>query len=267
MNKFFNFINSFCGKLYLSIENEGFELLEKIGNINEDIFDIAPLNIIFSDELKQIVFLFTIFIIFLFLCFYSLKLILFLYKDNLSVSIYHFILRIVIVGIICTNSFQICKEIVIINSNITDAIDLLSNEFIKEKIEFINLKENVDTIEDFLKLQDKINIKGIGESIICAFILGMLVLFSVRYVIIILCIILSPFCIIFSLSRRTDKIFIFWIKLFISNLLIQNINKIMLFLVVVSKKEKEITGTIVIGVIILMYKLNKKVGDIIFWKE
>lgn len=267
MNKFLNLINSFCGKLYSSIEDEGFVLLERIGNIDENIFDIAPLNIFFSDEIKQIVRIAVISIIFLFLIFYSLKIILFLYKDNISFSIFHFIFKIIFIGIVSTNSFEICREIIVINYDITNTIDTVLAGFENSEIKFSSLKQNVDTIEEFMEIQDKLNLKGLGESVICAFILGMIILLSVRYVIIIFCIIMSPICIIFSVNNKTRKVFVIWIKIFVFNLLLQNINKIMLFMAIISRKEKEVSGAIVIGIIILMYKINKKVGDIGFWKE
>ena len=42
-------ISSIISKLYLSVENKGYDILMKISDISENLFSQNPLNIIYND--------------------------------------------------------------------------------------------------------------------------------------------------------------------------------------------------------------------------
>ena len=63
-------------------------------------------------------------------------------------------------------------------------------------------------------------------------------------------------------------IFDYWIKIFTLNLSIQTINKVLIFIPIISKNENDIYFAILIGSILIMYKINKYIGEVkIFGKN
>ena len=87
--------------------------------------------------------------------------------------------------------------------------------------------------------------------------MAIIVFLSARYVIVVICILVSPLA-FFGLI--IDKnIFRKWLKLFLYNLLLQNINKIIIFIPLSSKSEKGIFPAILIGSLVIMYNVDKKV--------
>ena len=97
--------------------------------------------------------------------------------------------------------------------------------------------------------------------------ISILLVFSIRYVFVILFIILFPFLITLILFDKGEYYFSKLFEFFMFNLLIQSINKVIIFVPIISKKE-ELYEIILIGSLIVLYKLNKmiiNIGDI--WKK
>ena len=256
----YQLLNDILNKVFLSVESEGLNLLEKIGIISEDMFNIQPLKFIFEKESEQIIHSLTLFLLFIFIVFLLLKNI-FSRKDNLLFN-FKLSIKIIVIGIICINSYSICRDIIRINFIITEQIKEIFEYVADEKIEYTSLKENIENLDEYIKIQDKIGIKGIKDIIFTSLIILLIIAFSIIYVVIILGIILSPLFIIFSLYEKTQNIFIFWVKFFITGLLIQNLNIIILFICISAKAEKELYSCILLGSVMLLYRINKKVGEI-----
>ena len=96
-------ISSVISKLYLSVENKGYDILMKISDISEDLFLQNPLNIIYNDTYRTYINLFIKVIIFSFFISYFLKLLLYLYSENGIENLYYFIVKVIIVLILSSN--------------------------------------------------------------------------------------------------------------------------------------------------------------------
>ena len=83
-----------------------------------------------------------------------------------------------------------------------------------------------------------------------------------RYVLCMLCILTSPFIILLLLFKKTNYLFSLWLKYFLTSLFVQNINKTLLFICISAKSEKELYGCILLGTILLLYVINKKIGEL-----
>ena len=114
-------ISSVIGKLYLSVENKGYDILMKISDISEDLFLQNPLNIIYNDTYRTYINLFIKVIIFSFFISYFLKLLLYLYSENGIENLYYFIVKVIIVLILSSNSYYICQKAVYFNFLFTDS--------------------------------------------------------------------------------------------------------------------------------------------------
>lgn len=259
MKDILNSINEIFGKLYSSIINDGFELLDKITVIDSKILNINTLKV-FKDNIDSI----NAIVISLLggICiFFILKYIISLYSDTYVLNIYYLIIRTVIVCIISTNSMYICSTILDIHSELHQGTKKCLENISKEDIEYKFLKEKISTLEDFFKSANKVGIKGIKDSILCTYIILLIVNFSCRYIVIILCVILSPFFLMFLINNKTLKYSILWFKTFIKALLLETINLIIIFIPITSSKDKELYPVILLGSMFVMYKVNKRLGD------
>lgn len=257
MEEFIENISSTINKLYLSIENKGYDILNKVSNISEDLFSQIPLKIIYNDEYKIYLDLFIGIIVFSFFIFYFIKLLLYLYSENGIESLYFFIIKVILVVILSSNSYYICKKTIYLNYLFTDIVSNFLEDVSDVEINYNYIKEEKNTLQEILNFDDKVNIEGVIEVIISFFIINMIIFLSIRYVIIILVILISPFSFLMILSKNTENLFYIWLKTFLNSLLIQVINKILLYIIIISKDNKEMFSIIIIGTFFIMYKLNR----------
>ena len=135
-------------------------------------------------------------------------------------------------------------------------------EITQSKINYTYLEENVDNVEMLFAKSKELGINGINDYIICVHILIMFVLLSVRYVVVLCCIIISPICVLFLLVEPLTKYYYLWLKVFVVNLSVQLINTLIMYIPISSKLEKDIFICVLIGSSILLYKINKKAVEI-----
>ena len=250
-------ISSVISKLYLSVENKGYDILMKISDISEDLFSQNPLNIIYNDTYRTYIDLFIKVIIFSFFIFYFLKLLLYLYSENGIENLYYFIVKVIIVLILSSNSYYICQKAVYFNFLFTDTISRVLENIANVEINYNYIKEEKYSLQEIIAFDDKTNVEGIIDVIICFFVINMIIFLCIRYVVVILSILISPFSFLMLLSKETKRIFFIWFKCFLCSLLIQVVNKILLFIIIVSKDNKEMFSAILIGILFAMYKINR----------
>ena len=253
-------LNDVLNKFYLSIENDGFIVIEKLGNISEDVFNTKPLSLIFDKKVEVLLHSVSVFLVFICITYIIYNTI--ISKSNTDYINFKIIIQIIVITIISLNSYGICKEIVVLNSTFTIGIEELLEGLIDEEIKFTSLKKNINTLEEYLKEQDKVSLLGIKDGIIFCFLILLIIVFSVRYVYFILLVIISPIFILCLLNSSTHTLFYKWLKYFCFSISVQNVNKILLFICISAKEQKDIYGCILLGTIILVYKLNRRIGDI-----
>lgn len=263
MEEYVKSLNEVLNKLSLSLRSSVYTIIDKIANIDNTIFDKEPLKSICSTDLLYIV----IILIWALTIAITTKYVLSLYSDIAMSKIYFYILRCVLIGIISINSFSICKEIINLNNSLTEIIATSLEEIIDSKIEYKFLDDNIDSIDELISSKDKISLNGVKDGIVCFYMISLLILLSLRYVIVISCIIISPIMCILLLVPKLNNYFYTYIKVFIYNLLLQNINILILYIPISARKEKSIFLPIIIGSIVLIYNVNKKAGDIIYEKK
>lgn len=262
MDNVINNLNTILNKLYSSIKNDGYNILDNISDIDESIFEKEPIKSLYQGKNMDNFLLMINIIISAVIIYYAFKSILSLYGDTSIENIYFFVIKIIIVSILSFNSFSICKQIVNINYLITESVESILEEVSDKEISYNFLEGNISNLDDFFKTTDKIGINGIKDSIVCAYIVSMIIFFSIRYVIILVCIILSPFAFLSIVFSKKRFLFNLWKKVFISNLSIQIINKIIIFIPTISINEKDVCLPILIGTVFIIYKINKIIGDV-----
>ncbi len=241
-----------------SLKADGYKYIEKIGIIDETIFNREPLKTICYSNISSLIFL-GIWGAFLFLAFKSL---LKLYSNITIDKIYFYILKVIIVAIFSINSYYICNLTVKASGKLTMFLTSYLEEITQSKIDYTYLEENVDNVEMLFAKSKELGINGINDYIICVHILIMFVLLSVRYVVVLCCIIISPICVLLLLVEPLTKYYYLWLKVFVVNLSVQLVNTLIMYIPISSKLEKDIFICVLIGSSILLYKINKKAVEI-----
>ena len=267
MDKIFSSLIKNFKNSYTIIESEVLTLIEQISEIDANIFLHEPLKSFYSKDsmnnVKLVVFVLIVGII-IYKCG---KVILYMYKENSFNLILKTVIKAILAIILATNSFYILKEIINVNYLFTEAVESLFSEIVNDEISFKSLDKSFNSVEEFFRDKFKINIKDTTKIVSCILLITLLIIFSIRYVIVLLFLILFPFILLFFIFDSTNYIIRKVFIIFFFNLTIQNLNKVILFIPIISKKEK-IYEVILIGTLFVLYKINKSIisiGDI--WKR
>ena len=263
MEEYVKSLNEVLNRLSISLRSNIYSVIDKIANIDVSVFDKEPLKSICNTNLLYIV----LTLIWAIIIAIAVKYVLNLYSDIAISKIYFYILKCVVIGIISINSYSICKEIIKINNLLTQIVASSLEETIGSTIEYKFLDDNIDSIDELISSKDKLSLNGVKDGIVCFYMISLLVLLSLRYVIVISCIIISPVMCILLLVPNLNNYFYTYIKVFIYNLLLQNINILILYIPISARTEKSVFLPIIIGSIVLIYNVNKKAGSIIYEKK
>lgn len=262
MKSYIEELSQVISKLCLSVKSKGFSFLDKILVIDESIMDKRPLSILYEDRFLHYIYIFIVFLIFISLVQYIVKLNLNIYLENKIENIYFYIIKVIIVCILSLNSYSICRSILYLNNLFTNFISSVFEENIDEKVEFNYLKDEELSLNEILELDDKVSLEGVIDVVTTIFILYMIIILSFRYVYVIFIIFISPFLILLYLNNTTKKILKYIIITFFFCLIIQIINKFILFILILSKENKEMYSVMLMGSFGLIYVLCSKIKEI-----
>lgn len=267
MNDIFSELIKNFESTYTLIEANTLEMIDKIADVNSNIFMQEPLKSFYDKENISVLKLILLSIMFGCILYRFVKMVLSLYDNCDWNFMSQIVIKAVLIIIISTNSDYILKEVINVNFLFTETVESMLKEITNEEICYESLMDQFSNIKEFFKDKYKLDIKDSIKVISCFLIVSLFIIFSVRYVFIILFIILFPFLLgLFLLDKGKNFLYKFF-KFFMINLFIQNINKIIIFIPIISKKE-ELYEIILIGALFILYKINKSVinvGDI--WKR
>lgn len=253
-NDILNSLNIIAEKLFKSIEGQVYKILDDIICITPDILKEEPIKNIFTNKVNGIIIIANALIIF-FVIHYMIKQLISMYNGQKIENTYFAISRLIIVCIFVNNSYFICEQILGLFSNLSDAVNMFGKEVCKQEVSFVNLKETILSIDGFMK-SDLISVDGIIKGIISFGIVSILISFSVRYVTVIFLVIISPLAIMCASSNFTKGIFNSWSKMFVINMLIQIVAKLVLIMPLAYKKVDSIMYKIIlVGSIYTLYKI------------
>ena len=256
-----NAINAISEKIFKSVEGEVFKGLDDLLIIDEKILYKEPLNTLFiKGETSGLALLVISFVIFFFIYFILLKA-LSMYNGENSESIFKYMARIIICVILSTSSIYICENILKLNGIISNIIANIGEDLTGEKICFENLREVVTNLDKYMS-SEALSIDGVIKGVISFGATTILISFAIRYVTIIFLIIVTPLTIMFASSSSTYGIFKSWLRLIITNLLVQNIVLIILMIPLSLKNTNdEFFKIILVGSIYLLYRINNFTKD------
>lgn len=227
-----NSINSLFGNLFSSIDNNIYLILDEITFISTDIFNDSFFQKIFGTNSYSGILLICNSLLISFIIFYCIKL---LYSHFTLTNIekpFQFLFKLLIFGILMNSSFFICEQIVSINSLISLSIREIGENIFKTNINFTEIIKKINSVivigkNDF----NLFSMDGIIKSFISFELMNLLFTYSLRYILVKIFILISPFAFLSLISNTSNWFFKSWFRGFFALLIIQSFVSIVLLII------------------------------------
>lgn len=252
--------------MFSSIDNSIYTALDKISFIDEGIMSSPYLEKILGSNASSSILMIANSLLVGFIIYFTAKFLL----SNLSIgrpqNPYRFIIKIILVGIIINNSFFICEQIISINSLISSSIREVGSNLLGTDICFSNLIKILNSIVSIEEeSQNFFSVDGIIKTIVSVGFLNLIFIFSIRYILIKVFVLISPFAILCTSLESTMNFFKSWIKSFISLLFIEIFSSLILIVMfsIEYSPSDVVSKLLFVGSVFALMKVNNYVRDII----
>ena len=212
-NSIADIINELFGNIFSSIDNSIYELLDKITFIDSSIIDNTSFSKLFGDKSTEGILLICNALILGIIIFYATN---YLFSHLTYSKIQtpsQFIFKCVIFIGIMNESLWICSQIINIISLISSSIQYIGEQILGEEISFMNFIEKInDTIYTSSFILYITSFEGIIKSVTSIGFITLIFSYALRYIMIQIFVLLSPFVFLCLINDRTEWIFKSWIK-------------------------------------------------------
>lgn len=259
-------INSLFENLFSSIDNNIYNILDDITFIDSDILKDTYFSSIFGTSSQNGILLIANSLIIGIVIYYLFRL---LYSHYLSIEIEkptQFFFKLIIFTILINSSFFICDQLITINSYISLAIREIGESIFNENISFSQLVIKLNSV---ISISDSsfnaFSLDGIIKSFISIELLNLLFVHSLRYILIKVFVLITPFAILTLINHSTSWFFKSWIKSIISLLLIQSLISLILVITFSIKSDASsiFTKLMYIGSLFAITKSNLYIKELI----
>lgn len=224
-------INSIFETLFSSIDNTIYSVLDELTFIDKNILNNSVFQKIFGSTGNNGLLVIANSLLVGFSLYYAIRLI-YSYYMNLQIERpYQFIFKLLIFGIVMNCSYFICNQFIQINSFISDAIrtvgsnifghDISFSELIN-KLNYLSIKENEFNIFSF---------DGLIKSFISISLFNLIFSYSLRYIMVKVFILITPFAILSLINESTSWFFKTWLRTILSLLFQQSLVAIILLII------------------------------------
>lgn len=226
-----NTINTLFANLFSSIDNNLYSLLDDITFISSDILNDPNFEKIFGTSTSNGILLIANSLLLAFIIFYSAKYLLSHLTYSRIENPSSFIIKLVIFGISMNFSYFIITQILDINSNISLAIRNLGEILFNKNICFSEL---INSINSNIYIEgNSINIfsiDGLIKGTLSVSLLNLVFSYSLRYILVKVFVLLSPFAFLSLTLDSTSWFFKSWFRNLFSLLFIQIIVSLILLI-------------------------------------
>lgn len=257
-------INSLLGNVFSSIDNSIFDSLDKITFIDSDILKGSHLEEIYGINPSNGFLLIANALLIGFVLYYSIRLIL----SNLAItqaeSPYIFLFKAIFFGVCMNFAYFLCDQILYLNFELCTAIRQVGEDIFKTEMCFSSLIEKVNSVvyseENCLNV---FSLDGIIKSTISFGFFNLMFSYSIRYILVKVFILISPFAILSLCITQTSNFFKSWIKCLLSLLFIQDFAAITLILIYSIKLANDdlLSKFLFVSCIFVLIKANSYVRE------
>lgn len=223
-------INEIFKKLFSSIDTELYKVLDELTFVNSDILNDKFFAEIFGTSATNGILLISNALLLGFILYFAIKYL----TSNLTYSRIEnpvqFIFKLIIFGICMNGSYFIIEQVLDLNSNISLAIRSIGEDIFKKDISFSLL---IDTINENLSINESLDIfslDGLIKGTTTISLLNLVLVYSLRYIMIKIFVLLSPFAILSLCLESSSWFFKLWYKNLFSLLFIQIVVSIILLI-------------------------------------
>ena len=258
-------INEMFYKIFSSIDNSIYTVLDDFTFINTDILTDRYFSNIFGSSSKSGILLITNALVFGYLLYYSFKLLLSYFGITQVERPTQFILKLIVYTLCMNFSLFICEEIIDLISILSGSIRQVGENLYKTPICFAELIKELNSVISVGESLEIFSLDGIIKSIISVGLLSLVITYAVRYVLIKIFVFISPFAILSLCNKSTSILFKSWFKSFISLMLVQVFVAIILLLIfsLDFKTNNAFSKFILIGAILILIKANTYVKEML----
>lgn len=259
-----NAINEIFSKLFSSIDNTIYTLLDDITFITPDILENNNFRKIIGETNYSGILLICNSLVFGFIIYYAIHYLFSHLTYSKIDSPKQFVFKSIIFIAIMNSSIWICEEIIYFISLITSTLSDISHNLFGYEICFSNFIENLNKIIYLNNSTfDFFSFDGIIKSFISFGMINLILTFSLRYIMVQIFVLISPFAFLTLILNSSEWFFKIWLKTFLSLMLTQIFISLILLLSfsIHSSFSDSITEILYIGIIFALSKSN------IFMKE
>lgn len=259
-------INSIFNTLFSSIDNNLYSILDKLLFINEDILKESLLENLLGNSFSKSLLIIASSLLFGFSIYYCFKL-LFSHFSYIEIEKPHqFIFKLLIFGICINFSYFICEKILYINYLISASICELGKNIFNIDISFSNLLLELNSIISLEETSFNIfSIDGLLKSFISFGLFNLVFAYSLRYILIKVFVLITPFAFLTLINRSTSWFFKTWFRSLLSFLLLQSFVSIILIIIFsLNFNSKDLFSKFLyIGGIYALSKANSYIRELI----
>lgn len=259
-------INNLLNTLFSSVDNSVYETLDNLAFINIEIFDTSFFKNIFGDGSSNGLIIIANSLLLAVCLYYSFKLLYSYFTGAQIERPYQFVFKLLIFGIVINSSSLICEGLIYINSVISAAIRDIGKGIFEEEICFSTLIQNLNSVITVDSTNFNVfSFDGILKSLISISFINLLFTYSLRYIMVQVLILLTPFAFLTLINQSTSSFFKAWLKTFLSLLFIQPfISLILLIVFALDFSTSDVFSKILcIGSIYALIKANSYVQHFI----
>ena len=226
-----NTINKIFENLFASIDNNLYSVLDNITFINSDILNDKNFENIFGTSASNGILLIANSFLLAFIVYYAIRYLLshFTYSQIESPS--SFVFKLILYGICMNFSFFLVSMLLDLNANVSIAIRSIGEDLTKKEICFSELITMINSnISINTTSIDVFSVTGLIKSTLTVSLLNLVLSYSLRYVMIKVLVLLTPFAILSLSLNSTSWFFKTWLKNFFALLFIQIVVSIILLI-------------------------------------
>jgi hypothetical protein len=226
-----NSLNAIFSRIFSSLDNSFYSILDNLAFINTSILDNNVIKALLGNNINTGILAICNSFILAFILYYSLK---FLFSHLIYVkteSPKEFIFKAIIFSTLMNNSLWICEQIIFIIDLCTTFLISTAEELFQKTITFSEFLNILNTTLFWVPAAtDLFSFSGIVKSFSSIGLINLVFTFSLRYIMILIFILISPFAFLSLLTNSSSWIFKTWIKSFVSLLLYQLIIGLLLII-------------------------------------
>lgn len=227
-----NTINTIFSNLFSSIDNNIYSILDKLTFIDTDIINNSLIDNLLGSNLSNSLLAISNALLVGFAIYYCIKL---LYSHFSYTNIerpYQFVFKFLIFAICINSSYFICEQILNINYLISGSIKEIGKNIFNIDISFDTLILNLNSIVSIESNSFNIfSVDGILKGFISFGLFNLVFSYSLRYIMIKVFVLISPFAFLTLINNSTSWFFRSWLRNFIGLLLLQSLISFILLII------------------------------------